>query len=147
MQDNMNFMDIMVPAEDGHWVNEKFARIAEVIQDYDPRMRLVWIPPENRTDQDQTPPYAVIYTNGQGQEHLVFSIREEELDERVLARLFQGDTGKHDVLADIEAQEKAREVLAYKAKLEKAEERQDFIKTVVGSGKHSFKHNGRVIPT
>lgn len=138
---------IMVPVEDGRWVNEKYARIGEIVQEYDPRMRLAWIPPENRSDQDLTPPYAILYTNAEGAEHVIFTINEDELDERVLAKLFRGDTGKHDVLGIIESEEKAREVLKLKEEMERAEARQDFIRSVVGSGKHSFRHNGKVIPT
>lgn len=138
---------IMVPTDEGRWVSDKFARIAEIIQEYDPRMRLVWIPDEHRKENDSTPPYAVVYTNAEGAEHIIFTINQGELDERVLARLFRGDTGKHDVLGIIESEEKAREVLKLKEEMERAEARQDFIKTVVGSGKHSFRHNGRIIPT
>jgi len=36
--------------------------------------------------------------------------------------------------------------MSLKEKMEAAAERQDFIKSVVGSHKHSFRHNGKVIP-
>lgn len=137
---------MLVPAEDGHWVNEKFARIAEVIQDFDPRLQLVWIPPENRTALD-VKPYGVLHSADDGQQKMVMWIKEDELDERVVANLFMGDTTKTDVLARLEAQERAQKVLQMKAEMEAAEERQDFIKSVVGSGLHNYRHNGRVIPT
>lgn len=135
----------MVPAEDGHWVNEKFARIAEIINDFDRRLQLVWIPPENRTAFD-TKPYAVLHTKDDGLQTIIMYIKEDELDERVLEQLFLGDTERHDVIARMEAQELAATIVRNKEKMERAEERQDFIKTVVGSHKHSFRHNGRVIP-
>lgn len=136
---------MLVPAEDGHWVNEKFARISEIIHDFDPRLQLVWIPPEGRTAFD-TKPYGVLHTSDQGLQKMVMYIKEDELDERVLAQLFLGDTERHDVLARMEAQELAERITRNKEKMEEAEARQDFIKTVVGSHKHSFKHNGRIIP-
>jgi len=138
-------MDVMVPAEDGHWVNEKFARISEIINDFDRRLQLVWIPPENRTPSDVRP-YGVLHTADDGSQRLVMLIKEEELDERVLQELFLNDTSRHDVLARMEANELAQTVLRNKQKMEEAEARQDFIKTVVGSPKHSFKHKGRIIP-
>lgn len=137
----------MVPAEDGHFINEKFARISEIIHDFDERLQLVWIPPENRTKNDTEPPYAVLHTAPDGQQKIVLLIKEEELDERVLQKLFLGDTSKHDVLAQLEASELATEVLRNKELMEKAEWRKDFVSTVVGSHKHSFRHNGKVIPT
>lgn len=136
---------VMVPAEDGHWINEKFARIAEIISDFDHRLQLAWIPPENRTAFD-TKPYAVLHNADNGVQKVVMFIKEEELDERVLAKLFLGDTERHDVIANIEAEELAAIVMKNKEKMEKAEERRDFIASVVKSPLHSFKHKGRVIP-
>lgn len=136
-----------VPTESGHWVNEKFAQIAEIIKDYDPSIELAWIPPEKRTLFDSKP-YAVIHNNpANGSRYVMFYLSEEELDHRVLSRIFEGDTAKgNDSLAKLEAEERARQLVKLKAEMEEAEVRQDFIKTVVGSHKHSFKHNGRVIP-
>lgn len=138
-------MDMMVPAEDGHWVNEKFARISEIIHDFDNRLQLVWIPPESRTAFD-TKPYGILHTADNGAQKMVMFIKEEDLDQRLLAQLFLNDTERHDVIARLEAEELAATVLKNKEKMEKAEERKDFIKSVVGSPLHSYKHKGRVIP-
>jgi hypothetical protein len=141
-------MVVYVPTETGHWVNENFARLAEIISDYDPEVHLAWIPPENRTAFDKKP-YAVIHINGTtGKQYVFFYLEESELErfDAVLARLFNGDLKNGDPLARIEAEERARKLMELKIKMEQAEERQDFIKSVVGSKKHSFKHKGRVIP-
>ena len=139
-------IDRAVAMNDGHFVSEKHAYIAEIIQDFNPYLQLVWIPPENRAAEDTTPPFAVMDTTPGKKPYVVFTIKEDELDERVLARLFQGDLSNNDVLAQIEAGEKAQQVMDLKKKMEAAEERQDFIKSVVGSHKHSFRHHGRIIP-
>lgn len=136
---------MLVPAEDGHWINEKFARIAEIINDFDHRLQLVWIPPENRTAFD-VKPYGILHTSDNGAQKMVMLIKEEDLDERILAHLFLNDTERHDVIARLEAEELAQQVLRNKEKMEKAEERRDFISTVVKSPLHSFKHKGRIIP-
>lgn len=140
---------VYVPTETGHWVNENYARLSEIITDYDPSISLAWIPPENRTVFDAKP-YAVIHLNPTtGQRYPLFLLSEEEIEktETVLARIFNGDLkNNNDPLARLEAEERAKKLMDYKTKMEEAEERQDFIKSVVGSNKHSFKHNGRVIP-
>jgi hypothetical protein len=138
--------DLAVPTEDGHFVSEKHARIAEIIQDFNPYLHLVWIPPENRKGDEDIPPFAIMDTTPGKEPYIVFTIKEHELDERVLARLFRGDLANNDVFANLEAEERAAEVLRLKEKMEKAEERKDFISSVVGSHKHSFRHNGRIIP-
>lgn len=135
---------MLVPTESGHWVSNEFAQIAEIVNDYDPHLQLVWIPPEQRTDN--TPPFAILETTGEGKQNIVFTIKEEDLNHTVLTRLFRGDTHKNDVLANIEADEIARQALELKDKLEKSEERRDFIAAVARSPKHSYKHNGRIIP-
>ncbi len=139
--------DRAVAMDDGHFVSEKVARISEIIRDFNPYLQLVWIPPENRTETDTTPPFAIMDTTPGKEPYVVFTIKENELDERVLAKLFQGDLAHNDVLARLEAEEKAATVLKLKEQMDKAEERKDFVKSVVGSGKHSFRHNGRIIPT
>lgn len=138
-------MNVHVPTNDGHWVSEKHARIAEIIQDYDPTLELVWIPPETRTPFEK--PFAIVHHPEGLKPYFVMYIKEDELDERVLARLFQGDLTRSKPLNGLEAMEHADKVMRAKELMDKAEERQDFIKTIVGSGKHSFKHNGKVIPT
>lgn len=132
---------MLTPLVDGHWVSNEFAQIAEIINDYDEHLELAWISPENRTDN--TPPYAIMETNGEGKISIVFTIKENELNHSVLTRLFAGDTHKNDVLANIEADEVARKALELKKQLEKAEERRDFIASVAKSPLNSYKHNGR----
>lgn len=139
--------DRAVAMSDGHFVSEKVAYISEIIQDFNPYLQLVWIPPENRTEDNTEPPFAVMDTTPGKPPYVVFTIKEEELDERVLEKLFQADLSEHDVLANLEARERAEEVYRLKKRMEKSEEHKDFVKSVVGSGKHSFRHNGRIIPT
>jgi uncharacterized protein (DUF736 family) len=139
--------DIAVATEDGHFVSEKHERIAAMIRDVDETLQLVWIPPENRVENDTAPPFAVVCTPRDRQPYIVFTIKEDEFDERVIARLINGDLAHNDPLAWAQAVEDAEEAYKLKQRMDKAEERMDFVKTVVGSGKHSFRHNGKIIPT
>lgn len=136
-------MDRFVPTETGHWVNEKFAHIAEIIQDYDPTMYLAWIPPEHRTDN--TPPYAVIHHPDGLAPYKMFHLQENELDHRVIARICRGDLTKMNVLDQIEAEEAARQILEAKQAMEREEERLDIVKSIVRSPLHTYKHNGKKI--
>lgn len=136
--------DVHIPIGD-RWVSEKHVRIAEIIQDYDPTLELVWIPPEHQTAIEK--PFAIIHRPPGLKPYFVMYIAADELDERVLARLFRGDLTRTKPLDSLEAMEKADQVMRAKELMDKQEERRDFIKTVVGSGKHSFRHNGKIIPT
>lgn len=135
-------VDIAVPTEEGYWVSEKYARISEIIKDIDDTLELGWIPPNRRAFHD-APPFAVICRPRGGKPYVVFTVMENELDERVIAKILRG----RDIsLSALEASDRAREALKLKEQLERAEARQDFVKTVVGSPLHSFRHNGKIIP-
>lgn len=140
---------VFVPTETGHWVNENYARLSEIINEYDPNLQLAWIPPEHRTVSD-TKPYAVVHTNpANGKQYTMFFLTEDEMTrpDIILSRVFNGDIKNGaDPLARLEAEERGKQLMELKAKMEEAEERQEFIASVVGSHKHYFKHNGRVIP-
>ena len=130
---------MLVPTEDGRFVSERHAHIDEIINDYDPNLRLAWIPPENRDPNSDDPPFAIIDTRTN--EPIMFA-REDEVDERLLARLWRGDNTKHNVLRDIEAQEAAQKALALKERMDREEEAKDFLEWYARSP-WTFTHNGK----
>ena len=129
---------------DGHFVSEDHMRIAEIIQDYDPDLRLVWIPNDQRTEADKGREFAVVHKGRDGQDYVVFHLPAEEVDHRLLARLFQSDNHQGSVLNYLEAQDQARQIIEAKKQLEAQEEHQEFVKDVLKSPKSRYKHNGRV---
>lgn len=142
----MGIYDIAVATEDGRFVSEKHERIAAIIKDYDENLQLVWIPPENRIQGETTPPFAILCTPRDKQPYIVFTIKEDELDERVIARLMCGDNANNDPLAWAQAQEDAFEAYRLKEAMDKAEERQALVASIVGSNKSTYKHNGKIFP-
>jgi hypothetical protein len=137
---------MLTPTEQGYWVDERHARIAELVKEYNPNLDLVWIPPENRIKNSNEAPYAVRHTTPDGKSYIVFHIQQGELDHRVLAKIYAGDTTKHDVLEELEMEEKAKEIIRLKELEDAAADRRDFIKTVAASPLHRFRHNGKIIP-
>lgn len=136
--------DVPILDEDtGRFLSSKHMRIAEIIQDYNPTLHLAWIPPDQRGELDREFPFCVLHFAENGKQYVVHKYRENEVDERILADLFSRDMSKTDVLGRLEAEEKAREAYALKRRMEEAEERQDFIASVVKSPLHTYRHNGR----
>lgn len=126
----MNF----IPTDDGRWVSEHYARLAEVVKDYDPQFELRWIPPENRTsDDDKHKPYVVWDTTVN---QPFFFASELDTPEDILARLFNGDNKHGNVLERMEARNKAREILQLKEELDAREEREDYIAWLIGTKKN-----------
>lgn len=135
-------MDTFVPSVDGHFISERISRIAEIIQDYDPTMELVWIPPENRDGFHK--PFAVRHNPLDAAPYIAFFLDEDEVDHRVIARIWENDTRKNDVKTHLENMERAAELVRLKERMDKEEERKDFVTSVISSPLHTYRHNGKV---
>lgn len=118
-------------------------RIAEILQDYNPQLDLVWIPPENRLPEDGNRVFAVRCTPSDGRKpYIVFQLAEDEVDHRVIERVFEQDSHKNDFLSTLERREAALRLVEYKRKMDEAEERREFVAAVYGSRKSVYRHNG-----
>lgn len=132
----------IVPTNDGRWVDENFARLAEVIQDYDPAFDLRWIPPEHRSTPDDVHNcYAVVETNANG-EFVVFHAGPLATPEEILTRLFQGDNTKGNALERMEARNAAQEALRLKEQIELSEERKEYVEWLIGTQKNYIQLGG-----
>ena len=120
----------------------KHMRIAEIIRDYNPELELAFIPKNARSAFDAEP-FAVIHNMPNGNRYVVMTCKEEEVDERLLAKVFMADHKNGDVLKRLEAEEAARRAMLLKQQMDEEEDRQDFVKSVI-KGKHYYRHNGKV---
>lgn len=134
---DLDIGNVYVPAEGGYFVSERHARIAEIIQDYDPSLELAWIPPDKREPGDA--PFAVIH-RPLGQPDYVVCYSDDP-DERLLARIFEGDKKNGNVLDQIEAHNAAVKAMELKKQMEEAEERADLTSSIL-KGKYYYQHNG-----
>lgn len=139
-----------VHPDTGEWVNANYALISRIVYDYsqipgNPQLSMAWIRPADRaTADDFTHPYAVIQTLPDGRDVVIFTLREDELDHRVIARIFAGDQSKHDVFAQMDKDAAAKKVMEYKKKREIIDDAIEIQRTVLKSPLHTFKHNGKV---
>lgn len=129
-------------AENGQIINEDIRRIAQIIHDYDSDLELAWVPPEQRELNEQHP-FAVIHNNPRtGRRDVVFRLRTEEVDHRVLKRLWENDSKNGSVLNAIEAEEAARRAVEMQKMMDDEAERLELatwmIKAPVGA-----RHNGQ----
>jgi hypothetical protein len=134
-----------VPADDGRWVNEEFARLAEIIQDYSnavyASLELRWIPSEHRTGpEDRKNPYAVVDTRTN---YIVFTASELDTPTDILARLFDIDNKDGDLLKRLEAHNAAVEAMRMKRYMDELEATRDFKAFVFQNEKNYWVHDGR----
>jgi len=120
-----------IATEDGRFVSSDHMRIAEIIRDYNPDLALGWIPPELRRDASEH--CWAVFEKG------VVVATFEECDERILEHLWLHDNAKHDVLARLDAHNRAVEVINLKKQMEESEMRQDLVASVLKSPLHWYK--------
>jgi hypothetical protein len=135
-------IDAFVPAEDGTFISERHARIAEILHDYDPTMELTWIPRDKREPGDM--PFAVVKTEDTGLRYVICYADESNCDERLLARVWSMDATKTDVFGNLEAHNAALEALKLKKQMEEMEEAHEISSSILRSRKNVYRHNGVV---
>jgi hypothetical protein len=137
---------MFIPTDDGRWVDENFARLAEVVHDYDPMYELRWIPPEHRSTPDDIQNcYAVVEVNPFG-EFVVFYAGPHNTAEEILTALFMGDNKHGNVLDRIDAHNNAVRAMKLKQEMDEAEERKDYMAWLIGTKQNYIRlSGGRVV--
>ncbi len=120
----------------------KAQRIAEILQEYDPTLEFRWIPPKDRNSFD-TKPFAVWHNPVGLPSYMIMALKEDELDHRVLAAIFNANNNNGSVLSRLEAEEAAKQAIKYKEQIDLEEERREFALWALRQNK-TVKHNGEV---
>lgn len=130
---------IPLATPEGYFISEEHRRIAEIVNDYDQDLYLLFIPPAKREPGDK--PYAVMH-QPEGKAPYIASFFDE-CDERILEHLFLNDTRRHDIMAQLEARELAQQIVNEKRKAEEAEAKADIARSMWKSPLHRYRHNGK----
>lgn len=130
------FDDPAVLTQEGVFISEKWLRLSEIIQDTWPDVHLRWIPPANRTDVDRSRPYAIVHIPHGKPSYVVMFAGEQDDPVEILARLYSGDTTRHNVLGNVEAMDDARRMFDLKKKREIAEAYADQAAWFMGTNKN-----------
>lgn len=131
--------------ESGHFVSERHQHVATILHDYNPELELRWIPPERRSDpQDREFPFAVWHAPKDKPAYLVFLVKEDEVDQRLLERVFLADQAKNDVRARLMAQNAAAEAMRLFDKAAQEEEMAEFHSWLLKTPRSTVRHNGKV---
>lgn len=139
----MRITDLPVPYEDGHFISERIGQIVELIKQYDYRLDVKWIPPGAREPGDAA--FAIFEHTPKGTQELVFYVQtEEEFDERVLKRIYEGDVSKNDVEGRVEAHNRATRDLRKKQYDEIMAEQSEIAAAVIRSPKDNYRVGKKV---
>lgn len=137
----MYFGNAHILEPNGEALSVRHQRIAEIINDLNPELRLAWIPPAQRSAFDKHP-FAICHFPEDGREpYVAMTVAEDEVDERLIAKLIMHDTRQGFSIDKLDAEYRAHLLMEAKNRMEEAEERKEFANFVVGSRK-TVKHDG-----
>jgi hypothetical protein len=132
---------MLYDAVSGEMISRSMNRIQEIIQDYNPDLELVWIPPRDRTAFDRQP-FAVVHRPVGKPAYIVMFLKEDEVNETLLARLWSHDNSNGDVLTKLEALEAARQAVTLKKQMEDEEVRKELVGSIIKSPLNTYYHGG-----
>lgn len=128
---------MMIATDGGRWVDENFARLAEIIKDYDEYLELRWIPPGQReTDAEKKNPYCIVDTRSN---YIVMFASERDTPQTILARLWSADNKHGSVLERVDAENAAAEAFRLKERMDDEEMKKDFVAWLIGTKQNYMK--------
>lgn len=133
----MNQFSVAVPHDDGSFISERISRVVELIRAYDYTLDVEWVPPGARGENDA---FRIIQHKPDGSKYVVMGVRtEEDFNETILARLYEGDNNNGDNQRRVEAHNQA--IRDYQAKLQQElqEEKNQMAAAVLRSPKSTYK--------
>ena len=137
-------MDVhILDPETGYFISEAHQRIAEIIKDYEPTLELVWIPPNKRNFND-TFPFAVVHHPEGRESYVVRKLKEDEVDNRLLAWLFANDQERNSPLSMLDKIDLANELIKAKKQEEELAAKRDVALSILKSPLNRYKHDGVV---
>jgi hypothetical protein len=120
-------------------------RVAEVIQDLFPTVRLIRVDslhPAYNPEQ----PFALVDEPHMLPPYVIRYMRESEVDHRLVAWLVDNNMHNADSKVNkLRILEMAEAAMKAKRELEWMEEKKDMMKSVMGSNKNTYRHNGKVL--
>jgi hypothetical protein len=120
-------------------------RVAEVIQDLFPTVRLIRVDslhPAYNPEQ----PFALVDEPHMLPPYVIRYMRESEVDHRLVAWLVDNNMHNADSKVNkLKILEMAEAAMKAKRELEWMEEKKDMMKSVMSSNKNTYRHNGKVL--
>lgn len=138
-------MSLIFNTEAGYFVSAEHERIAQIIKDFSHTLELRFIPPKDRVEQEEKEWPFVLVDNPPGREpYLVMLLREDEINETLIARLFEMRVDPKDPMAKMRARMDAKRVVEMKKHQEEMDALKDFHVSLLKSPLHTYKHGGKV---
>lgn len=122
--------------ETNHFISERVQRVAEVIADYNPGLRMAHDP------SNKTYPFAILHFPEIGEPYVVTLLKEEEIDANVVAHLYLNDSTKNDPMEYLDKLEQAEKDIQRLREEEQRAEMHDRAKSIFRTPFHTYRLGG-----
>lgn len=131
---------------DGQLISDRVQRIVMAIHDYEPNIRVDWIPDRQAKAQNVNQ-FQIVYAPVGEPEFILFFVKDEnEFDERVLQRIIVNDQRNGEVTWDeYSAAEATKKLIEKQVYLDMLEEAHEMAAAVLRSSKDTYKINDQLI--
>lgn len=142
--------DNIYDAETGQFISAQHMRVAEIIADYNPDLRVVWIPTAERTASSPKP-FGVAHFPKDKEPYVIFFMTEEEMTNgtAVLEKLILADQGRGagaNVFSRLNAAADAAKLMKEKEQADAMAERHEMAKSMFRSTNSRYQlGKGRTI--
>lgn len=128
---------------DGQFVNAQVERVVLAINEYEPDIRVEWLPERARFDSngEPLPAFKLVYAPPGQPEFIMFFVKsEDEFDMRVLQRIIVNDQRHGDKVTydDIQAAEMAAKLIQKQEYQDWLEEQEDKVRHIIASPLHDY---------
>ena len=130
---------VVYDKDSGEFVSSKVQRIAEIISEYDPNLRLVWIPKADRVEGSGLKPFGIMHHAPGHEPYMVVTLEEEDVDERVLATLYHANQSVNNAETWLACMETAARDLKHKEQEDRRLEARDKALTLLNTPLHTFR--------
>lgn len=141
MESHLGSSPISWNSDLNEFISDDHAHLAAILNDYKPTLSLVYIPKKNRvTLAEQAKPWAIMDSPAYLPPHIIRFLSDEEMKnpQAILKWIFLGDLEKNrpqDVLARIEAEQAADELMALKRQEDQLADTMDHMAFVASGGR------------
>jgi hypothetical protein len=124
------------------WVSQEFQNLAHVLNDYDENLFLEMVPKEHWKDLiDKSQIFRVVDTK---RKVIVCYASVIDSPQDILARVWTMDQDKNNVVAQMDAKNRAQQALMMNKHAEELEAQKDFVLFIAKTTKSRWKHEDRM---
>jgi hypothetical protein len=104
-------VDIGIPMSDGSWISQEVANTVEMIGEHYPDLEVMWIPRDNRNEDDAA--FAIVDRTTR---QVMFHVQnEEDMNYSVLDRIRRSDQNRCNPVEDmVKESQRAKRAIAYR---------------------------------